>query len=325
MCLRGSTSDAALTTVSLTRSYGLRRGIESVSLVVPAGSLFGFLGPNGAGKTTTIRVLLGFLKPTSGRACALGLDCWRDSAQIKRDVGYVPGDLRLSTWMTGHSALSLFGSVRSIDLRPEGRRLAEMLELDLRVRVRAMSRGMRQKLGLILAMAHRPRLLVLDEPTSGLDPLMQDRFRDCLRGVSREGRTVFFSSHTLAEVEALCDRVAIVRDGRIVTNSPLDDLKRRAGHEVEIRWPEGSRDGAGTPPPFLSLEVQEPRHWRGLLTGPPSDLVRWLAEKPVEDLTIQRPDLETLFRRFYGTDDMLRDRTDPVSTAPDAPRAEDAP
>lgn len=283
---------------NLTRTYGSRRGVEAVNLTVPEGSVFGFLGPNGAGKTTTIRVLLGFLRPTSGRAAVLGLDCWKHSRRIKRDVGYVPGDLRLSSWMDGRSALALFGSVRGVDLRPGGRELADLLELDLRVKVRRMSRGMRQKLGLILAMAHRPRLLVLDEPTSGLDPLMQDRLREYLRTRALEGATVFFSSHTLGEVESLCDRVAIVRAGRIVADSSLTELQRSAGHEVLIAW-RGPAPERGDLPRGLTIENAVDGRWHGRHDGPLEPLLAWLAGKPVEDLTIQRPDLETLFRRFY--------------------------
>ncbi len=181
---------------NLTRGYGHRRGIEGVSLSVVEGALFGFLGPNGAGKTTTIRVLLGFLRPTGGAAKIFGLDCWRDSKAIKRDIGYVPGDLRLSEWMNGATALSIFGAVRGQDLSRPGRDLAKTFDLDLQVKVRAMSRGMRQKLGLILALAHSPRLLVLDEPTSALDPLMQQVLQDLLRRRAAAGQTVFFSSHS---------------------------------------------------------------------------------------------------------------------------------
>ena len=199
--------------------------------------------------------------------------------------------------MNGESALSIFGRVRKRDLMPRGRELAEQLGLDLAVRVRAMSKGMRQKLGLILAMAHNPKLLILDEPTSGLDPLMQDQLRSQLKALAAAGHTVFFSSHTLGEVEALCDRVAIVKDGRIAADDTLDAIRARAGHDVIIRW------RAGTPvpsaPPFLKLVTQSDRGWRGALSGPVAPFTDWLAGKPVEDLSIGPPDLESLFRRFY--------------------------
>lgn len=286
----------------LTKWYGDRRGVEGVSLSVAEGSLFGFLGPNGAGKTTTIRVLLGLLRPGAGSARVFGLDCWRRSAQIKAEVGYVPGDLRLYPWLNGAGALRLVGRVRGRDLGGPGRALAERFDLDLSVKVRRMSRGMRQKLGLILAMAHRPRLLVLDEPTSGLDPLMQDALHAELRGFAAAGHTVFFSSHSLAEVERLCDRVAIVREGRLVADESLDALRRRAGHEVEIRWKDGAAASV-EPPEFLRVYRREGLGWSAVLDGQVERLVHWLAERPgVADLKIAPPDLESLFRRYYESE-----------------------
>lgn len=304
---------AVIEVANLTRTYGHRRGIRDVDLRVGEGSLYGFLGPNGAGKTTTIRVLLGFLRATGGRASVFGLDAWKKSDVIKAEVGAIPGDLRLWPWLTGISALKLFGRVRGRDLVAKGKSLADELELDLKVRVRAMSRGMRQKLGLILALAHEPRLLILDEPTTGLDPLMQDRLREILRRMAKRGHTVFFSSHTLGEVESLCDRVAIVREGRIVADDTLESLRRAAGHEVTIVW--GSRAAAlasrphGSPteltevpiqpPAFLRLTEHMSTRWTGSLHAPVSDLLAFLSGRPVADIEIRRPDLESLFRRFY--------------------------
>lgn len=288
----------------LTRSYGARRGINDVTLRVPEGTLFGFLGPNGAGKTTAIRVLLGFLRPTNGQATALGLDCWRDSARIKQDVGAIPGDLRLWPWLTGHSALALFGRIRRRDLRTQGRALAEELELDLSVAVRRMSRGMRQKLGLVLALAHEPRLLVLDEPTTALDPLMQDRLRGILRRMANKGHTVFFSSHTLSEVEDLCERVAIVKDGRIVADGTLESLRADTGYIVSWRVRDGG-GGVDRPPSAmvglagLSIEHAKDGEYSGTYVGPVRDLLAYVSSLDVEDITITRMDLETLFRRYY--------------------------
>lgn len=291
---------------NLTRGYGRRRGVERVSLSVAEGALFGFLGPNGAGKTTTIRVLLGFLRPGSGTAKIFGLDCWRDSKAIKRDVGYLPGDLRLSEWMNGVAALSIFGAVRGRDLGNSGRELADTFDLDLKVKVRDMSRGMRQKLGLILALAHSPRLLVLDEPTSSLDPLMQKVLHDLLRQRAAAGHSVFFSSHSLGEVEELCDRVAIVRDGELVADESLAALRNRAGHDVTIRWKHESNALKLVPPEFLKLTRREGAVWQGTFDGPAHRLVDFLAGKPVEELSIGRPDLESLFRRFYQQSEEAR-------------------
>ncbi len=293
---------------SLTRRYGARRGVENVCLSIPAGSLYGFLGPNGAGKTTTIRVLLGFLRATSGSATILGLDAWRDSARIKADVGAIPGDLRLWNWLSGNLALRLFGQIRGVDLRERGRALADELELDLRVKVRAMSRGMRQKLGLILALAHNPKVLILDEPTTALDPLMQDRLRAILRRMAHAGTTVFFSSHTLSEVEDLCERVAIVRKGLIVADSTLTALRATARHDVDIQWPVSASSPAAPEraPEFLRLSRQTRDRWIGTLDGDVNPLLEFLATRPVADVRIAKPDLETLFRRYYDNDDLAQ-------------------
>jgi ABC-2 type transport system ATP-binding protein len=284
---------------SLSRSYGTRRGVENVHLSVPEGTLFGFLGPNGAGKTTTIRVLVGLLRPTSGSARVFGLDCWRESAAIKREIGYVPGDLRLHGWLDGHAALAIWGRVRGRDLAVHGRELAERFGLDLATKVRSMSRGMRQKLGLILALAHRPRLLVLDEPTTTLDPLMQVTVQAILREMAAAGHTIFFSSHMLAEVEQLCQRVAIIRDGRLVADESLAELRRRAGHQVTIRWRD-AQAAALAPPAGLELEPRQGPVWNGLFTGPLDELVAWLAGRPFDDLAIGHPDLDALFHHYYA-------------------------
>ncbi|MBP7935250.1 MAG: ABC transporter ATP-binding protein [Phycisphaerae bacterium] len=288
----------AIVAESLTRRYGRRTGIEELNLVVREGVLSGFLGPNGAGKTTTIRVLLGFLRPTSGRASLFGLDCWQRSHRAKAEVGYLPGDLRLHPWMDGRQALRLFGAIRRRDLMVEGRRLAEEFNLDLRVKARQMSRGMRQKLGLILAMAHRPRLLILDEPTTALDPLMQEQLHGHLRELAAAGHTVFFSSHTLSEVEQLCDRVAIVREGRVIVDAGLDELRGRSRREVMIRW-KGVAQAEQVPPPFLEVRRRDGQTWSCLLAGSPEDLLQWAAGRPIEDFSVGRPDLDTLFRGYY--------------------------
>jgi ABC-2 type transport system ATP-binding protein len=289
---------AIIETSALSRSYGQRRGIENVGLSVPEGALFGFLGPNGAGKTTAIRVLVGLLRPTSGKARIFGLDCWTHSETIKREIGYVPGDLRLQPWLDGRTALRIWGAVRGRNLLAAGRELAERFDLNLSTKVRSMSRGMRQKLGLILALVHKPRLLILDEPTVTLDPLMQSVFQDLLREMAAAGNTVFFSSHTLGEVEQLCDRVAMIRAGRIVADESLAQLRNRAGHRVTIRWRD-PQSAAVDPPPGLVLDSRDGPTWTGIVQGPLDPLIAWLAGRAIEDLSITRPDLETLFRHYY--------------------------
>lgn len=288
----------AIETEALTHDYGPRRAIEAVSLKVPEGSIYGFLGPNGAGKTTTIRVLMGFLNPSAGTARVLGRSAWSDSRRIKAEVGYVPGDVRLWPWLTARDAVHLFARVRGVNLKPEAGRLAERLGLDLGLKVRRMSKGTRQKLGLILSMAHKPRLLILDEPSSGLDPLVQEEFRGLCREAAGEGRTVFLSSHALSEVENLCQRVAIVRKGRIIADDPLDTLRARAGHEVIVTWAGGAP--RGDVPPAWEVTSRGDKVWSGVYRGPVQALVQWLATQDVADVSIGRPDLETLFLKFYN-------------------------
>jgi len=287
---------------NVTRRYGRRRGIERVSLSIPAGTLYGFLGPNGAGKTTTIRVLLGLLRPQAGRASAFGLDCWSDSAVIKRDVGYLPGDLRLYGWMSCRNGLRAVERIRRRPMTAAGLALAQEWDLDPDVRASRMSRGMRQKLGLILALAHRPRLLVMDEPTAALDPLMQESLYTHLRRRVAEGATVFFSSHTLGEVERLCDRVAIVRRGRIVADETLAALRARAQRVVTIHWHDGAASGSIDPPSGLTVYRRQKDRWDATPSMPIAELVRWAASQPIADLTISPPDLTTVFQSYYRDD-----------------------
>ncbi len=283
----------------LTKYYGRRVGVEDLSLRVPEGTMFGFLGPNGSGKTTTLRVLLGFLKPNVGQARVFGLECWCESAQIKAEVGYLPGDLRLPSWLTCCEAMRLFGRVRGRDLAMAGADLAEEFGLDPNVRVRAMSRGMRQKLGLILALAHQPRLLLLDEPTASLDPLMQDKLYGRLRKVVSAGGTVLLSSHTLNEVENLCSRVAILRNGRLVADESLDRLRSQARRKVTIRWRCVEDAQRGAPPDGVDWTERSGIHWHGVVRGPMTDLLRWAAQQPIDDFTLESPDLAEIFRGYY--------------------------
>lgn len=288
-----------ITIQQLTKYYGSRVGVAELSVDVGDGTVLGFLGPNGSGKTTTIRVLLGLLKPTAGSARILGLDCWRDSHRLKTDVGYLAGDLRLYSWLTCRVALDIFGRVRGLDLLPAGMELAEEFGLPPDLRVRNMSHGMRQKLGLILALVHKPKVLVLDEPTTALDPLMQEKLFRHLRVLTSVGHTVFLSSHTLGEVERLCDRVVILRQGRLVADETLESLRSRARRQVTVAWQPSVDPAAVDPPPFLAIEQVSDRRWRAALTGPVMEFVKWSATQPIADVSIGQPDLGAMFRDYY--------------------------
>lgn len=295
----GRRNMAVIAIENLTKRYGRRVGVAELSLEVPEGAIFGFLGPNGSGKTTTIRVLLGLLRPTAGSARIFGMDCVREGHRIKAEVGYLPGDLRLYSWMTTELALRLISRIRGRELFQEGRRLIDVFGLDPAVRVRNMSRGMRQKLGLILALAHRPQLLILDEPTASLDPLMQAKLYRELRTLALQGHSVFLSSHSLSEVRELCVHVAILREGRLVAHESIENLRGRARRTVTIRW-SGTAPGDGIPsPPFLTVVDRAPGEWRAVLTGKAMDLISWSATQPIEDLAIEEPDLSTLFQDYY--------------------------
>lgn len=289
----------AIETQGLTKSYGRQQALCGLDFCVPTGSLFGFLGPNGAGKTTMIRVLLGLLHATGGRVRVLGRDPWRDGPALRAQIGYLPGDVRFYDNLTGRATLQFVDAAHGGRCWPEVRRLAELLSLDLDRRVRSYSRGMKQKLGLIVALLHRPQLVILDEPTTALDPLVREALAAELRSVVAAGRTVLFSSHTLAEVEELCDEVAILRDGQLVVQDRIDALRRRAVRRVELRF--GA--GRGPLPPMpdgLRVLSQTDAGLRATWNGPAPELLNWLSRCPIEEAVIAPPDLDDLFRTYYA-------------------------
>lgn len=286
-------------TSNLCKSYGRRQVLHDLSLSVGEGRLVGFLGPNGAGKTTTIRVLMGLLRPSAGQASILGRDCWRDGPTARRDIGYLPGELRFYRGLTGQRTLTFQASARGLDCSAEIARLQRRFDLDLNRRVRAYSSGMKQKLGLIGALMHRPRLLILDEPTNGLDPLIRRELYDELRAIAAEGRTVLFSSHTLSEVDELCEEVIVLRDGRMVEYDRVDVLRGRAPRRVEIvvRHPDDVPDVF---PAQLQLNDRSGLRIKGRWSGEIGPFLHWLHTfSEFEDVTIATPDLEDLFLGYY--------------------------
>lgn len=299
-----ATHEAIIETHHLTHRYGKLTAIRDVNLQVWRGEIFGFLGPNGAGKTTTIRTLLDFIRPSEGSATIFGLDTRRASVAIRQRVGYLPGELALLDNWTGLEYVRWIEDVRGHGngYLAEARRLAERLDYDLSRPLKGLSTGMKRKMGLIVAMLHKPELLILDEPTGGLDPLMQKVFHELMQETRAEGRTVFLSSHNLPEVEAICDRVGIIRDGRLEAVETVTDLTR-----VAFRW--------------LTLELASPAAVDGFqqIDGI-SDLtvdgatvrmrmsghtdmdtvVKQAAQYPIKDIHIVQPTLEEIFLAYYG-------------------------
>jgi len=288
----------------LTKSYGRRRGIADVSFQVGEGEVFGFLGPNGAGKTTTIRVLMALIRADSGSAKVTGLDCWDRSVDIKRSVGYVPGEPSLDGNLTGGQILEYFANLRGGVDQKYLKQLVERLDLDTGRKFRQYSTGNKRKVVLIQAFMHKPRVLILDEPTSGLDPLNQQEFDGMVREARDEGRTVFLSSHVLSEVEKTCTRVGIIREGRLVKVGGVHDLRDIKRYEITITFAEPVPVEA-----FAQLEgvtdverLSDGRAVRLAMQGSADAVIKAAARYPVISLTSYEPSLEDVFLRYYERD-----------------------
>jgi ABC-2 type transport system ATP-binding protein len=292
---------AVIEVSGLTKYYGTKRGVIDLSFGVAEGEVFGFLGPNGAGKTTTMRLLMALLFPGGGSAAIAGLDCWRDTVAIKRLVGYLPGELALDPGLTGGQILTYFANLRGGVDRREIDRLVERLDLDPGRRFRQYSHGNKQKVGLIQAFMHRPRLLILDEPTNGLDPLNQHEFQQMVAEVRAEGRTVFLSSHVLSEVESTCDRVAIIRAGRLVRTGGVAELKRIRHHELELTF--GAAPPAEAFRSLAGVERVDVSHdgltLRAVVQGDLDAVIKLAAGYPLVNIVSQEPSLEEVFLRYY--------------------------
>ena len=293
-------ADAAILTEGLTKSYGASRGIEDVSFAVRRGEVFGFLGPNGAGKTTTIRVLLDLIRPTRGRAVVLGLDARRESRRIRERVGYLPGELAVYDRMSAGDFLRYAANLRGGRGADRAQALAERLRLDLSKPVRALSRGNKQKVGLVQAFMHDPDLLVLDEPTGGLDPLMQQEFNRMVREAAARGQTVFLSSHVLPEVEAVCDRVGIIREGRLVAVEDVAALKARAVRRLEVHFasPVPADEFAGVP--GVRDVAARGSVVEGTVVGSLDAFVKAISRHEVVNVVTREPSLEDVFLSYYG-------------------------
>jgi ABC-2 type transport system ATP-binding protein len=291
----------------LVKTFGQTRALDGLDLTVAAGEVHGFLGPNGAGKTTTIRILLGLLRADAGAVELLGGDPWRDAVRLHRRLAYVPGDVSLWPKLSGGEIIDVFGRLRG-DLDVAKRdELLERFELDPTKKARTYSKGNRQKVALVAALASSAELLVLDEPTSGLDPLMESVFQDCIREVKAEGRTVLLSSHILAEVEALCDRVDIIRAGKTVESGTLAELRHLARTSVDVQTsrPPTGLDGL---PGVHDVRLDGDRVRFDVDTDRLDDTMRHLTALGIRSLASQPPTLEELFLRHYG-DELAAERT----------------
>ena len=294
---------AVIHTERLTKSYGPHRGITELDLDVEEGEIFGFLGPNGAGKTTTMRVLLDLIRPTSGRAEVFGIETTADPVAIHRRIGYLPGEFDLYDRLTGADTIAYFANLRGGVDAGYVAELIERLDLDPSRRFKEYSKGNKQKVGLVVALQHRPDLLILDEPTAGLDPLVQQTFFAMVREARSEGRSVFLSSHIIDEVDRTCDRVAIIREGRLVQVDRIEAIRRLAFHHVELSF-----STPVAPAVFESIDGVSSVQADGTtvqmrVNGPIGSVIAAAAPHGLVDVVSREPNLEDVFLAQYGAHD----------------------
>jgi ABC-2 type transport system ATP-binding protein len=281
---------------SLTKDYGPIRALDSLTLGLGPGQIFGLLGPNGSGKSTALRLILGFLQPTAGRATVDGRDCWRESVAVRRRVAYLPGELRLYENMTGRQLLRFLGRLRGHEVAGRTDRLASQFDIDLDRPLSQMSSGMKRKVALLQVLVPNVPLLILDEPTNTLDPTMRDQLLGQLQKARDDGQAVLFSSHVLTEVEQVCDRVGILQGGRLVHLQAMAELREARLIRVDFRGP------SPTPPPMAGLTVREHHNHRLVLefTGALPPVLDWLARQPIADLRMGPLGLGPIYRRYHG-------------------------
>ena len=281
----------------LQKYYGKSRGIEDVSFAVEEGEIFGFIGPNGAGKSTTIRLLLGLIHPTSGSATIFGKDCIKFGPEIRKDIGYLPSDVFYYDNMRAKDLLKYSASFYKGDYSERIEKLADTMELDLDRKIEDLSFGNKKKVGIVQGLLHQPKLIILDEPTSGLDPLMQQKFFDLIREENMNGATVLFSSHILSEVQEICSRVAIIKNGSIVNVENIKALRRNNYKKVSVKWNEGEAkelklDGMMN----SSLKKNSQKFF---FNGDINTLISTLDGAKLRDITIEEPSLEEIFLHYY--------------------------
>ena len=291
---------AIIETERLTKAYGAHRGVIDLDLEVGQGEVFGFLGPNGAGKTTTMRVLLDLIRPTSGVARVFGIETTADPVAIHRRVGYLPGEFDLYDRLTGAQTITYFGNLRGGVDRAYVAELIERLDLDPSRRFKEYSKGNKQKVGLVVALQHRPDLLILDEPTSGLDPLIQQTFFALVEEARRDGRTIFLSSHIIDEVDRTCDRVAIIREGRLVQVDRIEAIRELAFHHVELTFHAPVAPALFDGLPGVSDVATRDTVITMRVSGPIGAVVTIAAQHGIVDVVSREPNLEDVFLAQYG-------------------------
>jgi ABC-2 type transport system ATP-binding protein len=297
---------SAIRTERLTKRYGDTCALNELDLAVEPGETYGYLGPNGAGKTTTIRVLLGLHRPTAGRAELFGIDAWRDPVAAHRRVAYVAGEPFLWPSLTSGETLAFLARLHGGTDVAYRNELVERFELETSKKVRALSKGNRQKVQLVAALATRADVLLLDEPTSGLDPLMEMVFRECVGEAKDRGQTIFLSSHILGEVEAVCDRVGILKEGRLVDEGTLEELRHLRAQTIELTF---TTEAPELPPlPGVRVVNAHANTLRLELTGSIGPLIAVLATHPVATMTSREPSLEEIFLHHYDSHDGRRSR-----------------
>ena len=295
-----------ISTTDLTKFYGKHRGILDVSLDINEGEVFGLLGPNGAGKTTCIRIFLDFIRPSSGSATVLGMDSRSDSVEIRRNVGYLPGDFITYEKLTAEELLQYFANLRGGHLR-KAKALAERFDLDLSRKIGELSRGNRQKVGLIQAFMSDPKLLILDEPTTGLDPLLQQEFHTLVLEEAEAGKTLFVSSHVLPEVEVICDRVGIIREGSIVAVEEVATLRKQTVTKIEIEFGQAISKAEFEGVDGVSEVTIKDHHLSCNVTGSVDSLIKLAARYTVVKIQSRHPALEEVFLTYYSQADKTVD------------------
>ena len=282
-----------IVTKNLTKYYGKIKGVENLNFSVKKGEVFGFLGPNGAGKTTTIRTLLGYLKPTRGSATIFGKNIEEDIVEIKREVAYIPGDLNIYGHLTGRQFLDYFAALRNREMTLLDE-LLKIFEVPLERKIKGYSKGMKQKLGIIQAFMDDPEMVIMDEPTSGLDPLLQQKFYEFISKQKKKGKTMFFSSHILSEVDKICDRIAIIRNGELVALEDVETLKHKKGKKIRLKIKEKPETFKGP------KDVKIKDDWiEFIFTDNVDQLIKKLSKYTILDLEINDFALEDIFIHYY--------------------------